>query len=148
MKKETWRYPEEQGMTNAQRAHLIATDVGLLSEWALSALMALHVLPAPDTWLYAGYHDPAIVAWNWSFLPLDLLLSLVGLSAVGTHARGCAEGQRLAQISLALTFCAGFMAISFWAIRGDFDPAWWAVNLYLAIWPVPYLARGVSQAPC
>ena len=45
-------------------------------------------------------------------------------------------------MSLSLTFCAGLMAISFWAIRGDFDPTWWGVNLALMIWPLFYL-RGL-----
>ena len=133
-------------MTQAQRAHMIATDIGLLSYWALSALLALHLLPAPESWLYAGYHDAAIVAWNWSFLPLDVLLSVLGIAAVSADARGCAEGAALSQISLSLTFCAGFMALSFWAIRCEFDPVWWGVNLFLAVWPVPFLARGVLRA--
>jgi hypothetical protein len=33
------------------------------------------------------------------------------------------------------------MALSFWAIRGDFDPTWWAVNAALMIWPLFYLRR-------
>jgi hypothetical protein len=31
------------------------------------------------------------------------------------------------------------MAISFWAIRGDFDVTWWIINLALMIWPWIYL---------
>ena len=42
---------------------------------------------------------------------------------------------------LAPTFCAGFMALSFWAIRLDFDPSWWAANLFLAIWPCGFLPQ-------
>jgi hypothetical protein len=53
----------------------------------------------------------------------------------------------LAAFSLALTFCAGFMAICFWAIRLDFDPSWWGAYLFLTIWPLFFLPKLVSRAP-
>ena len=68
-----------------------------------------------------------------------VLVSICGLAAVGLHRAGKAAWRGLAIVSLSLTFCAGLMAISFWAIRGDFDPTWWAVNLALMIWPLFYL---------
>ncbi|MCB9588029.1 MAG: DUF5360 family protein [Polyangiaceae bacterium] len=42
--------------------------------------MALGLLKVPADWLFRDYTDPNIVAWNWSFLPLDLLASVTGLS--------------------------------------------------------------------
>ncbi len=41
-----------------------------------------------------------------------------------------------------LTFCSGLMAVAFWTLRGDFDPAWWAPNLFfLLIYPLFFLPR-------
>jgi hypothetical protein len=36
------------------------------------------------------------------------------------------------------------MAVSFWAIRLDFDPSWWGANLFLVIWPCIFLPRLAS----
>jgi hypothetical protein len=132
-------------LPRSQKILTLTTDIGLLAYWALSALLALGLLRAPEWLLFADYHEPIMTAWNWSFLPLDVLLSVLGIAAVSADARGCAEGAALSQISLSLTFCAGFMALSFWAIRCEFDPIWWGVNLFLAVWPVPFLARGVFR---
>lgn len=44
-------------------------------------------------------------------------------------------------ISLALTSAAGVMALNFYVIRGDFDPAWWLPNLWLALFPAVALVR-------
>lgn len=118
---------------------LVLTDIGFLAYWALTALVAAGILNIPGEYLYSDYHDPLVVAWNWSFMPLDVILSICGLTAVALHRRGNAAWRGLAIVSLSLTFCAGLMAISFWTIRGDFDPTWWAVNLALMIWPLFYL---------
>jgi len=91
--------------------------------------------------LYSDYDNPIMVAWNWSFFPLDIILSLVGLSAVHLAGRNDPKWQILSTVSLSLTFCAGFMALSFWVITGDFELTWWAPNLYFAIWPVFFLRR-------
>ena len=124
---------------------LLLTDVGFIVYWAVSLLLLLGLEVVPGEWLFKDYHDPVVYAWNWSFFPLDMVLSVCGLLAVRRHARGDPSWRPLAAFSLALTFCAGFMAISFWAIRLDFDPAWWSANLFLAIWPcffLPRLGRG------
>ena len=122
---------------------MLATDIGLLGYWAATALAALGLVNLPPEWLYSDYHNAQTVAWNWSFLPLDVMLSAFGLASVRLAGHGNAGWQRLALVSLALTSCAGLMAVSFWAIRGEFDPAWWAVNLFLLMWPLPYLAGGL-----
>jgi hypothetical protein len=125
---------------------LVLTDVGFLAYWALTALVAAGILNIPGEYLYSDYHDPLVVAWNWSFMPLDVILSICGLAAVGLHRAGNTSWRGLAIVSLSLTFCAGLMAISFWAIRGDFDPTWWAVNLALMILPLFYLPRLITHA--
>ncbi len=120
---------------------VLATDIGFILYWSVSLLILLGVSVVPEAWLFKDYENPIIYAWNWSFFPLDMVLSTCGLMAVRRHARGDASWRPLAAFSLALTFCAGFMAICFWAIRLDFDPSWWAANLFLTIWPLFFLPR-------
>lgn len=120
---------------------LLVTDVGFVLYWAVSLLVVVGLDVVPESWLFNDYDDPIVYAWNWSFFPLDMVLSACGLLAVRRHARGDPSWRPLAAFSLALTFCAGFMAISFWAIRLDFDPSWWAANLFLAVWPLCFLPR-------
>lgn len=120
---------------------LIATDLGLLLYWGLSLPLLMGVDLIPESWLFKDYENPIVYAWNWSFFPLDVVLSICGLLAVRRHGRGDPSWRPLAAFSLALTFCAGFMAISFWTIRLDFDPSWWAGNLFLTIWPCFFLVR-------
>lgn len=128
------------------KTSLIITDIGFLAYWALTALAAAGLIAIPAEYLYSNYNDPLVVAWNWSFMPLDVVLSLVGLTAVAHHRAGRPSWRGLVIVSLSLTFCAGLMAISFWAIRGDFDPTWWGVNAALMIWPLLYLPRLIAKA--
>lgn len=127
------------------KTSLLVTDIGFLAYWGLTALAAAGLIAIPGEYLYSDYHNPLVVAWNWSFMPLDVILSLVGLSAVAHHRAGKASWRGLAIVSLALTFCAGLMAISFWAIRGDFDPTWWSVNAALVVWPLFYLPKLIGS---
>lgn len=120
---------------------LLVTDIGFLLYWSVSLLILLGFPVVPEAWLFKDYENPIIYAWNWSFFPLDMVLSGSGLLAVRRHARGDPSWRQPAAFSLALTFCAGFMAISFWAIRLDFDPSWWVANLFLTIWPLFFLPR-------
>jgi len=115
------------------------TDFGMLTYWGVTALMALSILSIPGEWLFKDYHDPRVMAWNWSFLPIDLLLSITGLWALRLESAGDARWKIWAAISLTLTVCAGLMAISYWVLVKDFDPSWWIPNLFLMIWPLPYL---------
>jgi hypothetical protein len=117
------------------RPYFLVTDLGLLAYWAASGLGAL-----PDAWLYKDHHDPLIVAWNWSFLPLDLLVSATGLTSLWLARRRAPAAERLAALSLALTSCSGLQAVAFWALRRDFDVGWWLPNLYLLLYPLPLLA--------
>ncbi len=129
------------------RPLVIVTDFGLIVYWAVSFPLLLGMDVVPASWLFKDYHDPIVYAWNWSFFPLDMVLSICGLLAVHRHSAGDPSWQPLAAFSLALTFCAGFMAVSFWAIRLDFDPVWWGANLFLTIWPcffLPRLARAAA----
>jgi hypothetical protein len=123
---------------------LVATDVGFLVYWGLTALHAL-----PEAWLFKDYDNPLIQAWNWSFFSLDLVVSITGLSAFFLLRRGRPGAAALAVSSLTATVASGLMAISFWAIRRDFDASWWAPNLFLTLYPLPFLRRFlvVGSAP-
>jgi len=118
---------------------MFATDVGFLLYWGITATATLGVIGLPAEWLFADYHDSTVVAWNWSFLPLDVLLSATGLYSLRLSLRGDQRWRPLAVVSLAMTFCAGLMAISFWAIRSDYSLVWWGFNLFLMTYPLPFV---------
>ena len=122
-----------------RRRLMFFTDMGMLLYWVITAAMALSLLNIPGEWLFKDYHDPRVVAWNWSFFPLDILFSLSGLASLRMERKGDPNWKLMATISLTLTVCAGLMAISYWLIVQDFDPTWWIPNLFLMIWPLPYL---------
>ena len=115
---------------------MLATDLGFLVYWTLTAS---HLLPA--AWLFKDHDDPRMQAWNWSFLALDLVVSGTGVGASVMLARRHSGAAALAVMSLTATAASGLMAISFWAIRHDFDAAWWAPNLFLAVYPLFFLRR-------
>lgn len=115
------------------------TDFGMLTYWVVTALMAMSILSIPGEYLFKNYDDPQVMAWNWSFLPLDVLFSLSGLWALRLEKRGDPNWRNWALVSLTLTVCAGLMAISYWVLVRDFDPNWWLPNLFLMLWPLPYI---------
>jgi hypothetical protein len=120
---------------------LALVDGVMLLYWAVTALVAFGLVAIPAEYLYKGYHDPLLVAWNWSFMPLDIGFALAGRqAAAGKPWRG------LAAVSLALTGCAGGMAIAFWTLTHDFDPLWWIPNLILVAIPLVWLPRLVATA--
>ena len=118
---------------------LAVTDVLFLAYWAVAGLSVSGLLRIPAELMYAGYDQPQVVAWNWSFFPLDLAFSVVGLFAVRAARRGDALWRPLALISLVLTQVAGLMAVGYWALLGEFDPSWFLPNLALVVWPVFFL---------
>ena len=128
-----------------RRGLMLFTDIGMLLYWAITAAMALKLLDIPGDWLFKDYHDPRVMAWNWSFFPLDILLSVTGLAALRMESAGHPNWRIMAAISLTLTFCAGLMAIAYWLIVQDFDPNWWIPNLFLMLWPLPFLYRLMRQ---
>ncbi|PHR58339.1 MAG: hypothetical protein COA47_10690 [Robiginitomaculum sp.] len=118
----------------------LVTDISFLIYWAITALVAVNLLGIPQDWLFRDYSDPNIVAWNWSFMPLDILASISGLLAVRMAGTG-GNWRQVALISMVLTFCAGFMAVSFWTFQASFDALWWAANLFLMLWPLLMFRR-------
>ena len=118
---------------------MLVTDLGMLTYWLVTGLMALGIADIPGEWLFKDYYDQRVIAWNWSFFPLDILLSLTGLWALRLERRGVETWRIWSAVSMTLTVCAGLMAISYWAVMRDFDPSWWAPNLFLMLWPLPFL---------
>lgn len=118
----------------ALKPFLLFTDIGFIVYWLITALRLI-----PAQYLFNDYTNPILVAWNWSFLPLDLLISATGLSSLYLAQRGDRRWRDLALISLVLTFCSGLMALVFWALRADYDPSWWVPNLYLLLYPLAFL---------
>jgi hypothetical protein len=118
---------------------LTGTDFAFLAYWALSALAASGVVHIPASLIYADYDNPRVVAWNWSFLPLDLAFSLSGLGAVAAARRGLPVWRPLALISLIVTIAAGLMAVSYWTLLREFEPSWFLANAALIAWPLAFL---------
>ncbi|WP_044641180.1 YvaD family protein [Risungbinella massiliensis] len=118
----------------------IITDVGFVLYWLITFF---HLIPAE--YLFKDYHDPILVAWNWSFLPLDLLISLTGFISLYFYSKQNNRWTSYALISLVLTFCSGLQAIVFWAFRLDFDWTWWLFNLYLLVYPCFYMKPVMRQ---
>ncbi len=114
-------------------ALFLVIDLGFLAYWSVSALDLV-----PADWMFKDHQDPILDHWNWSFLPLDLVASATGMFAL-RRARRDAPWHSLAIVSLALTWCAGLQAVSFWFLRSDFDLAWWLPNLFLIAAPTAAL---------
>jgi hypothetical protein len=112
----------------------LLVDLGFIAYWICAGL---HLFP--QEYLFKDYDNPILQAWNFSFLPLDLLVSGTGLSSVWCHSRGLTCWRPLALISLTLTLCSGLQAVAFWALRGDYDPVWWVPNLFLLIYPLFFI---------
>jgi hypothetical protein len=123
------------------KAVFVLVDLGFVAYWIFAWL---HLFPRD--YLFKDYDNPILDAWNFSFLPLDLLVSATGLSSIWCHSRGRAVWQPLALLSLTLTFCSGLQAVAFWWLRRDFDPTWWIPNVFLMVYPLLFL-RVVLFAP-
>ncbi|MPQ26912.1 YvaD family protein [Bacillus paralicheniformis] len=119
---------------------MLITDIGFILYWFVTLL---HLIPEEAA--FKDYHNPVIVAWNWSFLPLDILISISGLISLYLHKKKRPLWKNAALISLVLTFCSGLQAIAFWAFRGDFDPVWWSFNLFLMIYPLCFFRIVVTE---
>ncbi|MFE3317439.1 DUF5360 family protein [Nocardia sp. NPDC059195] len=109
---------------------LLITDALLMLYWVAVAVDAI-----PKESAFRDYSDPMMQAWNWSFFPLDLAAAVFGFAGVYLVSRRHRLGWVVLTIGLTLTFCAGFMAISFWAYYGDFNAIWWISNAALMVVP-------------
>lgn len=119
----------------------LVTDIGFILYWLITLL---HLIPAE--YLFEDYTNPILTAWNWSFLPLDLLVSLTGFTSLYLYRQNNPNWKLIALISLAFTSASGLQAIAFWAIRADFDWTWWLPNLYLLLYP-PFFIVALLRNP-
>lgn len=123
-------------MSRSLKTLFLLTDIGFILYWAVTWVSWI-----PKEYLYQDYTNPLLVAWNLSFLPLDLLISVTGFYSLFLLRRSDQRSRMVALISLVLTFCSGLQAIAFWSFRGEFDWGWWVPNLYLMIYPLFYIPR-------
>ncbi|WP_106766698.1 Loki-CTERM sorting domain-containing protein [Paenibacillus faecalis] len=119
----------------------LVTDIGFIIYWIVTYFKII-----PESWAFKDYNNPILVDWNWSFFPLDILISITGLSSLYLYKKKRSSWQSWALISLVLTFCSGLQAIAFWAFAGDFDVFWWGFNLYLLIYPLFFLRLVMKPA--
>lgn len=128
-------------MTSPLRGFMLIVDLGFVAYWLVTGLELL-----PAAWLYAHHDEPLMVAWNWSFMPLDLVVSATGLGAVLLSRLGDRRWARLALVSLAFTSASGLNALAFWLLRSEFDLGWWLPNLVLLAGPWPFIWK-LSRSP-
>lgn len=118
----------------------LITDLGFILYWLITLF---HVIP--DSYLFKDYNNPILLAWNWSFFPLDMFISATGLLSLYYYNKKRDIWKELCLISLILTFCSGLQAIAFWGIRMDFDITWWIPNLYLLLYPIFFIIPLVQK---
>ena len=112
------------------RYYFYVVDIGFIVYWLITLLEIV-----PSEYLFKDYSNPILLAWNWSFLPIDLLISVTGLWSIWLWERHNNTWASLALISLVLTSCSGLQALAFWTIRMDFDFWWWLPNVFLVAYP-------------
>ena len=111
-------------------------DSGFIIYWFITILNLI-----PEEYLFKDYKNPLLVAWNWSFFPLDILISFSGFYSIYLYQKQQKRWILIALISLVLTFCSGLQAIAFWTLRTDFDLSWWIPNLFLMIYPTFFIVN-------
>jgi len=121
-------------MSRTLRALMWMTDIGFILYWTVTWTGLI-----PEEYQYKDYGNELLVAWNVSFAPLDLIISVTGLLSLSYYRARNPLWRPLCTISLVLTFCSGLQAIAFWAIRADFDWMWWTPNLYVLFYPLLFL---------
>lgn len=131
-------------MTKVLAAWLLCISGVLLSYWFMSILQMLGVFERPASMMFADFNNLRVVAWNWSFFPVAMLISVTGLMAFYMSHRNDMRWRSVAIVSLSSTICAGTMACCYWAILGEFDPSWFLPNLALAIVPL-FPLRGLVR---
>jgi hypothetical protein len=108
------------------------TEIGMLAYWILATALVWNLVSIDPSLMYSDYKNPLVVAWNWSFFPIDVAFAVIGLTARFGSITGLLKF-KLETIAAVLMLCAGLMAISYWTITGEFSLTWWAVNIWLII---------------
>lgn len=108
------------------------TEIGMLAYWILATALVWNLVSIDPSLMYSNYQNPLVVAWNWSFFPIDVAFAVMGLTARFGSITGLLKF-KLETIAAVLMLCAGLMAISYWTITGEFSLTWWGVNIWLII---------------
>ena len=111
-------------------------DFGFIIYWVITAFNLI-----PAEYLYNDYTNPILINWNWSFLPLDVLISITGLTSIRLYHKKNIQWKMCALTSLILTFTSGLQAISYWVIAKDFNFTWWLINGFLLIYPLFFIPK-------
>jgi hypothetical protein len=114
----------------------VFVDTCFVIYWLITVL---HIIPAE--FLYNDYKNPILVHWNWSFFPLDLLVSATGYYSIYLNGRQNLNWRKFALLSLILTSVSGLQAISYWTFANEFDLTWWIPNLFLLLYPLYFLPK-------
>lgn len=120
--------------------YFLLVDIGFILYWVITAL---HIIP-PE-WAYKDYSNPLLVSWNWSFMPIDIAVSMTGLLSLSMQKRKDYRWLSVSLISLILTSASGLMAISFWTMQSDFDITWWLPNLFLLVYPWMFIPQIIGS---
>lgn len=115
-----------------QKTATTVTEIAMLLYWLLAGALVLGLVSIDPSLMYSDYQNPLVVAWNWSFFPIDVAFAILGLVARFGGAQGHLRF-KLEVTAAVLMSCAGLMAISYWTITGDFDLIWWSMNIWLII---------------
>jgi Family of unknown function (DUF5360) len=115
------------GMPMPLKLALTITDCLFIAYWTLAALDAASIIEIPEAWLYANAHEPRV-------------------DAVRLAQRGDQAWRPMALVSLLLTMVAGGMAVSYWTLLKEFDPAWFLPNLALFAWPLFFIGNLVCPS--
>ena len=98
------------------RKHLTtATEVGMILYWVFAGALVAGWIEIDPALMYSDYENPLVVAWNWSFFPIDIAFALSGLAAKFLPLPAM-QRFKLETVAATLMLCAGLMAISFWVI--------------------------------
>lgn len=114
----------------------LLTDTGFITYWLITML---HLIP--EEYLYNNYKSTILVNWNWSFFPLDMLISFSGLLSIYLQKKNNTRWMKWAFLSLVLTSVSGLQAIAYWTLAGEFDISWWLPNLFLLMYPFFFLPK-------
>jgi hypothetical protein len=128
-------------MSKSLKGFMLVTDIGFIVYWLVTFLGIL-----PAEYLYKDYTNEIMMAWNISFVPLDLFISATGLWSMYLYHKKKDIWSAMCIVSLSLTFCSGLQAIAFWGLRYDFDVSWWIPNLFLLIYPLFYLPALIRRS--
>jgi hypothetical protein len=123
------------------RTCFLVVDIGFIFYWGLVAFD--HI---PRAWLFKNHDEPLLMDWSRSFMVLYALIACTGLLSLYLAARRSGKALPMALLSLAFSFCAGLQALSFWTLRSDFSWIWWLPNLFLLLYPLPFLLFIVKRS--